>query len=54
MDIDEICMITSARGTTRKTGSAVNEVSAIIIADKDAHRTRVGRGKYNPGDIHDR
>ncbi|MGI6702450.1 MAG: HD domain-containing protein [Clostridia bacterium] len=57
MDIDEICMITSAVGNhEEETGSAVNEVSAaIIIADKsDAHRTRVGRGKYNPEDIHDR
>ena len=54
MDIDEICMITSAVGNhEEETGSAVNEVSAaIIIADKsDAHRTRVGRGKYNPEDI---
>ena len=57
MDIDEICMIPSAVGNhEEETGSAVNEVSAaIIIADKsDAHRTRVGRGKYNPEEIHDR
>jgi hypothetical protein len=57
MDMDEICMITSAIGNhEEETGYAVNEVAAaIIIADKsDAHRTRVGRGKYNPEDIHDR
>ena len=57
MDMDEICMITSAIGNhEEETGAVVNEVAAaIIIADKsDAHRTRVGRGKYNPEDIHDR
>jgi metal-dependent HD superfamily phosphatase/phosphodiesterase len=57
MDMDEICMITSAVGNhEEETGSVVNEVAAaIIIADKsDAHRTRVGRGRYNPEDIHDR
>ncbi|HZX47127.1 MAG TPA: HD domain-containing protein [Clostridia bacterium] len=57
MDTDEICMITSAIGNhEEETGAVVNEVAAaIIIADKsDAHRTRVGRGKYNPEDIHDR
>ena len=57
MDMDEICMITSSIGNhEEETGVVVNEVvAAIIIADKsDAHRTRVGRGKYNPEDIHDR
>ena len=57
MDMDDICMITSAIGNhEEETGYAVNEVAAaIIISDKsDAHRTRVGRGKYNPEDIHDR
>lgn len=57
MDMDEICMITSAIGNhEEETGFAVNEVAAaLIIADKsDAHRTRVGRGKYNSEDIHDR
>jgi len=57
MDMDEICMITSSIGNhEEETGSVVNEVAAaIIIADKsDAHRTRVGRGKYNSEDIHDR
>ncbi|MBA1334217.1 MAG: hypothetical protein HPY66_1926 [Firmicutes bacterium] len=57
MELDEICMITSAIGNhEEETGNVVNEVAAaLIIADKsDAHRTRVGRGKYNPDDIHDR
>jgi hypothetical protein len=57
MEMDEICMITSAIGNhEEETGYAVNEIAAaLIIADKsDAHRTRVGRGKYNPDDIHDR
>lgn len=37
-------------------GTPIDPVSsALIIADKsDAHRTRVHRYSYNPGDIHDR
>lgn len=57
MDINEICMITSAVGNHEEEhGYPVSEISAaLIIADKsDAHRTRVRVGKYNPEDIHDR
>jgi metal-dependent HD superfamily phosphatase/phosphodiesterase len=57
MDMDEICSITSAIGNhEEENGNVVSEIAAaIIIADKsDAHRTRVGRGKYNEDDIHDR
>lgn len=57
MDIEEICMVTSAIGNhEEETGQPVSEIAAaLIIADKsDAHRTRVRRGKYNPEDIHDR
>ncbi len=57
MDMEEICIIISAIGNhEEETGSVVNEVAAaVIIADKsDAHKTRVGRGTYNPEDIHDR
>lgn len=57
MTMEEISIIISAIGNhEEETGSVVNEVAAaVIIADKsDAHRTRVGRGKYNPEDIHDR
>ena len=37
-------------------GTPIDPVSsALVIADKsDAHRTRVHRYRYNPGDIHDR
>lgn len=57
MDVEEICMMTCAIGNhEEETGYPVSEISAaLIIADKsDAHRTRVRRGKYNAGDIHDR
>ncbi len=57
MEMEEICTIISAIGNhEEETGSVVNEVAAaLIIADKsDAHKTRVGKGTYNPEDIHDR
>lgn len=57
MDYEEVCKIVSAIGNhEEQNGRVVSELSAaLIIADKsDAHRTRVRRGRYDSGDIHDR
>jgi metal-dependent HD superfamily phosphatase/phosphodiesterase len=57
MPMQDITTILFAIGNhEEQIGTPVDPVSsALIIADKsDAHRTRVHRYKYNPGDIHDR
>lgn len=57
MDMREIAVIIGAIGNhEEETGLPVSAVSAaLIIADKsDAHRSRVRRGSYDSGDIHDR
>lgn len=57
MEISEVTTIVGAVGNhEEQNGKVVSAVSAaLIIADKsDAHRTRVRRSSYNPGDIHDR
>ena len=57
MDIDEVLTVVGAVGNhEEQNGKVVSAVSAaLVIADKsDAHRTRVRKNIYDPGDIHDR
>ena len=57
MEIDEVLTIVGAVGNhEEQNGKVVSAVSAaLVIADKsDAHRTRVRKNIYDPGDIHDR
>ena len=57
MDLDEVLTIVGAVGNhEEQNGKVVSAVSAaLVIADKsDAHRTRVRKNIYDPGDIHDR
>ncbi len=57
MPLDEVAVIQSAVGNHEEhSGVPVSPVSAaLIIADKsDAHRTRVRKGRIDPGDLHDR
>ena len=57
MELDEVLTIVGAVGNhEEQNGKVVSAVSAaLVIADKsDAHRTRVRKNVYDPGDIHDR
>lgn len=57
LDLQETVEIISAVGNhEEQNGIPVSAVSsALIIADKsDAHRTRVNKKNFSPGDIHDR
>ncbi len=57
LSYEDINKITAAIGNHEENiGSIVNTLTAaLVIADKsDAHRTRVLRENFDPGDIHDR
>ena len=57
MPLTDVTTVLFALGNhEEEIGTPIDPVSsALIIADKsDAHRTRVHRFRYNPGDIHDR